>query len=382
MQHTHFSFWEHQTFLNSSDVIIIGAGIVGLNAALYLKIIHPSLKITILEQGLLPSGASTKNAGFACFGSVSELMQEKEDYNEETVFGMVEKRLKGLSLLRKNLGDKNIDYLPYGGNEVFFKNDLESETLCLDAIPYLNKLLKPALNHTDTFTVRNDKIAAFGLKNVKTLIHNKHEGQIDTGKMMQALTQKVLALGVNLYNSCEVLSFHTDEKGYRVSTSKAEFFVKKLILANNAFAAKLISSLDIKPARGQVLVSQEIKGLKLKGTFHYNKGFAYLRNIGNRILIGGGRNLNIPVEETYALTTSTEIINYLKELLDNCIDIKETIEYDYMWSGIMGFGTQLEPIVEKLNSNLFVAARCNGMGVAIGSLTGKEIAEIVAREFE
>ena len=47
MQNTNFSFWEHQTFLNNHDVIIIGAGIVGLNAALTLKIMQPKLKITI-----------------------------------------------------------------------------------------------------------------------------------------------------------------------------------------------------------------------------------------------------------------------------------------------------------------------------------------------
>jgi glycine/D-amino acid oxidase-like deaminating enzyme len=380
MQNTNFSFWEHQTFLNSNDVIIIGAGIVGLNAALNLKIMQPSLKITVLEQGLLPSGASTKNAGFACFGSVSELIQEIADYGEETVFNLVEKRVKGLALLRENLGDHNIDYLPYGGNELFFKADLELETQSLDAISYLNKLLKPAFKHTDTFTVSNDKIAAFGLKNINTLIHNKHEGQIDTGKMMKALTQKVLTLGVNLFNSCQVLDFSAEGKGYRVNTNQATFFGKKLILANNAFATQLIPDLAIRPARGQVLVTQEIKGLKLKGTFHYNKGFTYFRNIGNRILIGGGRNLDVASEETYDLTNSAPIINYLKELLANCIDIKQAIEYDYMWSGIMGFGNKLEPIIEKVEPNLYVAARCNGMGVAIGSLTGKEIAELVAQE--
>ena len=47
----------------------------------------------------------------------------------------------------------------------------------------------------------------------------------------------------------------------------------------------------------------------------------------------------------------------------------------------MGFGQKLEPIIKKLEPNLFVAARCNGMGVAIGSLTGSEIASMVAKEF-
>ena len=70
------SFWEKDTFLNNTDIIIIGSGIVGLNAAIHLKEQNPTLKIIVVERGSLPCGASTKNAGFACFGSMSELIDE------------------------------------------------------------------------------------------------------------------------------------------------------------------------------------------------------------------------------------------------------------------------------------------------------------------
>jgi L-2-hydroxyglutarate oxidase LhgO len=75
-----FSYWEQSSFFNY-DAIIIGSGIVGLIAAIHLKKSSPNLNIAVLERGFLPSGASTKNAGFACFGSVSELIeQEKNKY--------------------------------------------------------------------------------------------------------------------------------------------------------------------------------------------------------------------------------------------------------------------------------------------------------------
>ena len=31
-----------------------------------------------------------------------------------------------------------------------------------------------------------------------------------------------------------------------------------------------------------------MKNLKIKGSFHYEKGYYYFRNIDNRILLGGG----------------------------------------------------------------------------------------------
>jgi hypothetical protein len=66
---------------------------------------------------MLPHGARTKNAGFACFGSISE--DDLKSHSEEEVYQLVTKRLEGLRLLRKRLGDEAIDFKPYGGTELF-----------------------------------------------------------------------------------------------------------------------------------------------------------------------------------------------------------------------------------------------------------------------
>ena len=112
-----FSYWEQQSFLSGYDIAIIGAGIVGLSAGLYLKQNNPSLKILILERGFMPSGASTKNAGFACFGSAGELLDDLKTMKEDIVWETVEMRYKGLMLLRNRLGDKALDFKSLGEKE-------------------------------------------------------------------------------------------------------------------------------------------------------------------------------------------------------------------------------------------------------------------------
>jgi len=76
------SYWELQTYFKNIDLTIIGSGIVGLTAAIESKKKFPSLKVIVLERGILPSGASTKNAGFSCFGSVSELLSDLKNTSE------------------------------------------------------------------------------------------------------------------------------------------------------------------------------------------------------------------------------------------------------------------------------------------------------------
>ena len=104
------SYWEIKTWLANVDFTIIGSGIVGISCAIQLRHRFPSAKILILEKGMLPQGASTKNAGFACFGSTSELLSDLKNHSKEEVFQLVKKRWEGLQLLRDLLGDKNIDY--------------------------------------------------------------------------------------------------------------------------------------------------------------------------------------------------------------------------------------------------------------------------------
>jgi protoporphyrinogen oxidase len=86
------SFWEHKHWFKNIDFAIIGSGIVGLNCALNLRKKYPKAKIVVFEKGLLPEGASTKNAGFACFGSVSEILDDLTRMSESEVLNLIDKR--------------------------------------------------------------------------------------------------------------------------------------------------------------------------------------------------------------------------------------------------------------------------------------------------
>ena len=133
----------------------------------------------------------------------------------------------------------------------------------------------------------------------------------------------------------------------------------------------------MQPARNQVLVTKPIPELKIKGTFHLDEGYTYFRNIDNRILLGGGRNLDLTGEQTDALGTSETIQAYLEKTLSQIILPQTPVEIDYRWSGILGVGAQKKPILKPLSEHVFCGVRLGGMGVAIGSQIGKELADLL-----
>jgi glycine/D-amino acid oxidase-like deaminating enzyme len=256
----------------------------------------------------------------------------------------------------------------------------QAANIALDKVDHLNKLLQPIIGTTDIYAVANEKIADFGFNNVANIIYNHFEGQIDTGKMMRTLLYKVFELGVLVLNNVQVSAIEHEATCVRLQTTQGNFKAGKVVLATNAFAGQLYPELDVVPGRGQVLVTKPIDGLKLKGTYHFNEGYYYFRNIDNRVLFGGGRNLNYKAEETWEFGHTDEVKEKLFSYLAEVILPDQKTEVDYWWSGIMGFGEQLSPIVKAIQPNVFCAVRCNGMGVAMGSLVGEEVAELVFRD--
>jgi len=371
-----FSYWERSAFIDNADVIIIGSGLVGLSAALQLKQRQSSLKVLVLERGFLPTGASTKNAGFACFGTVSEQLGSLKQSSEDEVMRMINYKWRGLQRLREKLGDENIDFQQNGGYELFIEKETEHGDECIGQIPYLNKLVQQAIGKHDAYNIASDKIADFGFNKVSRMIYNPHEGQLHTGKMMRTLLQKVYEAGVLVLNSCSVTKVEQQSDSIHLIASQGNFKTGKLILATNAFASQLFPGLKVVPGRGQVLVTKPIPGLKLKGTYHFDEGYYYFRNIDDRILFGGGRNLDFDAEATWEFGHTQTVKDKLLAYLNKVILPGQNIEADYWWSGIMGFGEDISPIVKQIEPNIFCAVRCNGMGIAMGSLVGEEVAEL------
>jgi len=367
------SYWELKNWFANVDYTIVGSGIVGLHAALRLREKFPDDKILVLEKGMLPQGASTKNAGFACFGSLSEIIDDLKNHTEQEVLQLVQKRWKGLQLLRKRLGDAKIDFKPYGGYELFLKSDDNSYNECISKLPLINEILKP-LFKADVFAKEVDRFGFDGIHDY--LIFNPFEAQIDTGNMMQALLKQAISQNILILNQQTVSSYHDNQKGVEVALGNFSFNSKKLLFATNGFASQLTNG-AVKPARAQVLITEPIRNLDIKGTFHLDRGYYYFRNIDDRILLGGGRNLDFDAETTTEFGQTEIVQNTLERLLKEVILPNHNFEISHRWSGIMGIGNSKNPIVSQLSENVFCGVRLGGMGVAIGSLIGTELADLI-----
>ena len=373
------SIWEKETFFAQQDVIIVGSGFVGLWSAFYLKKGHPKLKVTIVDRGITPIGASTRNAGFACFGSLSELVWDAQTMGTDKMLELVEMRFKGLERIQKYFGKKEIDFEMCGGYELYEEGLIATEKL-KENIDYLNSLLKPITNTKKTYRLADEQISEFGFGKTRHLVKNNLEGYQHSGKVVEALLHKVQGMGVNVLNAVDIHSIEEKDNSVELrSNLPFALSTRQLLLCTNAFTRNLLTELDIVPARGQVLLTSPIKNLPFKGTFHSDEGFYYFRNLGDKVLLGGARNKAFADESTTDMRTSEfiqqELEKYLAEVILPHFQNQYTIEH--RWAGIMAFGKEKSPIVKPLSNNIFCAVRMSGMGVALAPVVAQQVAEMM-----
>jgi len=366
------SIWEAETFYRKRNIIIIGSGFTGLWTAISIKEKKPQTSVLVIERNSVPTGASTRNAGFACFGSLTEIISDSEKMGWKKTLDLVKMRFDGLKKIQKYFTDSEIDFDLCGGYEIL--NNEEP----LQKIEEVNARLKSVTGIEKTYFLNNEKIKEFGLRKSGFLIENSIEGSLHSGKLMTKLLEKCYELNIEFIFGTEAESVSETENETEIHLSdNISISCEKVIFCTNAFSNKLLKYENIIPARGQVLLTTPIENLKLKGTFHYDEGFYYFRNLGNRVLLGGARNQDFKTEETTELSTTEFLQNHLEEFLKTVILPNQDFKIEKRWSGIMAMGNEKTPIVKQLSERQFCAVRLSGMGVALAPKIGEMVAEMI-----
>lgn len=364
------SYWDKSS---PTQLAIVGAGVLGLWSAIEVKRRKPSWNVIVLERYPIPRGASTRNAGFACFGSPTELWSDIDVMGEDKMIATVEMRYKGIEKIKKYFGNANVDLQWDGGYECI--NDIEQ--IELDRrIEVLNGLLKEGLGLSDVYSNLSSKKTSMHLDAFDHLVGIAGEGSLHSGKYVKSLSELAKEMGITIFYGAQVENWNRQCNNWKVQVAGGfEWEAEHLLFTTNGWLATQMNDTGITPARGQIILTSPIDGLPWKGTFHAEEGYYYWRNVGNRVLLGGARHLYKNQEETNDLSISQNIQESLEMFLKTNIIQGYQFEIEQRWSGIMAFSHTKTPILNQQDEGLWYAMACNGMGVALTPIWAELIAE-------
>lgn len=362
----HLSYWEQAAFLGEPHTVVVGGGITGLNAALHTRRLHPTREVLLIERGAFPAGASTRNAGFACFGSAGEIQDDLRTLSPHEVTALLRLRWQGLQRLRETCGDFSLGYETTGSLELFER--AEAFDAVAQDLPKLNALVAQAVGH-EPFEIVKDPFSH--TSRFLWGIRNTLEGALHTGNMMARLTAVAREAGVRIVTGTKVLRIATNT----VELQDITLHPQHILVATNAFARELLD-VHVTPVRNQVWITHPIRGLPVRGTFNMDQGYVYFRNVEDRLLLGGFRNLFPGTETTDQFGIHEALEAHLKAFAAEYLLPGIPHTWDRGWSGILGVGNQKTPILRQVLPGVFAGVRLGGMGVAIGSELGCQLADM------
>lgn len=360
------SWWEKESMSFPRDLIIVGSGITGLSTALFWKRRHPEARVMVLDRGFWPTGATGRNAGFACFGSAGELVDDLVSESEESVKYRLRMRLEGLNLLRSELGDDHIGYAMTGGYEIF---DTIADPHYIESVENMSRFSGWVEEITGVPNSYESRMV-----NGYPSIFNGLEGYIHSGKMLQRLLHKVTEAGVEVRWNTPVSSVSSEGV---VLEDGLELAADRVMLATNGYSSLLHGETMVQPARGYVLVTKPLKKLPWHGSCHYNRGYVYFRDLGDRLLIGGARDVDKANETSTLNEINPKIRQWLINFVSSKLYVDENWEIDTEWTGVMGFGATKTPECRKMEDGVYIAAGLGGMGVAIGMKLAQQMSDLL-----
>lgn len=292
-------------------------------------------------------------------------------------YTLFKKRYDGIQKLLRYTGSDAIDLNRDGGFELVHPTH-SSIAFDENELNFLNAKIEEYVGLKQYFYFDDKKLKKFGFVGINRLACNNHEAGLHPVKMIEVLSKIFMdKKGKIFFGAALNLWKEKDEEVAIELTDRTVFIAKKLIFCVNGFASKLLPELEVQAARNMVLMIKPDKTLQLKGCFHMDCGYIYLRDVDGHLLIGGGRNKDLDHEFTDEFGCNEKIKSFLMQFVKEHVLNNENFILMDQWSGILGLGPEKKPIIKMISKHTAAAVRMGGMGIAIGSLVGHEAAEMI-----
>ncbi len=357
---------------HQADVVIIGAGFVGLNAAIELA--QGGASVIVLEAEWPGWGASGRNGGFCCMGGAkAEDATIARHYGETALQEWDAAQVAAIDLVGQRIADLGVDVERHSNGEIILAHSSR-------AMARLARTNENALGPED---LRSRGIQASGIYGG---VHTPVGFGLNPRRYVDGLVAHAEALGVRIYGQSPVVQLKRSGLNWQAATNDGCVEADKVLIASNGYSRDDLPDWfagRYLPAQSSVMVTrpltreeQEAQGwtsdlmaYDTRTLLHY---FRLMPD--GRFLFGmrGGLTSSPRAEEA--------VQRRMRQHFDRMFPAWKHVEATHMWSGLVCLMPSLVPFVGELpdTSGLYAAMGWHGNGVAMGSYAGAVIGKHMA----
>lgn len=362
---------ETETPPATADVVIVGTGFTGVNAALTLG--RAGRKVVALDSGKVGFGASTRNGGQIGPGNQKYTVAQLIDR-----FGREQARRI---------------YREGGDMLAYFKDLIRTENIDCDLRECGR--FRGAVNtgHYDSMASEFDTARRFGgvqgFVVEKSDVHREiqsdeyvgglvlsEDGGIHPGRFHAGLLEKARHSGATFFGSTRVLGYQAQRNGFTVSTSQGVIATRDIIVATNGYTDAFAPHFKNKviPVGSGIVATEPIGEERVAGLMpgrrvygETRRMFSYFRPSpdGSRVLFGG-----------HCFDAHREAPSQYRPILKSMLRIFPDLEgvgITHAWSGYVGMSRDQFPHIGVANG-VHYAMGYSGTGVTRSTYFGHKVA--------
>lgn len=370
---------EHRT----ADVVIIGAGITGCSAALWLA--RAGARVVVLEGREVAAAASGRNGGFLLGGTAETYATSIVHYGRERA-----RRSWVFSLENHNLAAQLAEEMTFRGWEVGYHRSgsmrIASTDVELENVWESVRLLLEDGWEATQLDVNElpERIRGSYLGGS----FHPMDGEVQPVAFVRGLARLAAAAGAEFYTHSPVIALAEHDNHVRAATAEGAVEAEMALLATNAHLPGLLSQIGaewlgaaIQPIRGQVLATTPLDEELFVWPCYADEGYQYWRQLADgRLVIGGWRNRSFETEYTDDETPGEPVQRHLDAFLREQLRVSEReAAVEHRWAGIMAFSRDGQPLVGKVpaSSRCYVAGAYTGHGNAYAIASAQVVSELI-----
>lgn len=369
-----------------ADVAIVGAGITGTAAALWLA--QAGAKVTVVEGREIAAGASGRNAGFLANGTTGPYADTIARHGRERA-----RRIWAFTVRNHELAASLSAQLAEQGWDCGYRR-AGSLKLAASASELAALRADEALLRADGWEVES-----VGLRDIPPRLrlcyrggsYHPASGEVHPVRYVLGLAMLAVQAGATFYQTSPVLSLAETARGVSLTTRLGELHAGKLILAANAWLPALAAHLDqgwlagcMTPVRGQMLATEPLAELVFPCPCAADHGYQYWRQVAGRLLVGGWRNRSFATEEIADETPGEPVQQHLDAFVHETLNLPQ-VGIAARWAGVMALAADALPLVGRLpgTQHCYISGGYTGHGNAYAVHAASLLSEIVqGREAE
>jgi sarcosine oxidase subunit beta len=367
----------------SSEVVIIGGGVIGAATAYYLC--KEGAEVLIVEADDLAAGASG-----ACDGFLSLQTKQPGSHLE-----IARESVQLFPSIAEDL-DVDIEYNPCGGLMLATSQDQVKELKAR-----AKKLKTAGLEVEVLATADLKKYLPEVSKDIKGAAYCAQDAQVNPIALTLGLAQKAQEMGATILKGCKVENIVVaNDRVREVRTSAGSIHSRRVICAagtgSNQIGKMIIVDIPILPQRGQILVTEAkepvlnkiVSGAEYLGTkanieelmpkdeeaIKLGLGFTAEQTASGNLLLGSTREF-----AGFDNNTTPEAINAIAKNAINYLPWIKDLDVIRSFAGLRPYSPDGLPIIGTVKGvkGFYMATGHSGDGICLAPITGKLVSELV-----